>query len=685
MKRNLENQLNEKLQVKLPDSLSRDNILKELHEETELKTVPSAPKTHRHFNAKRYIALAASLAIVFGAVGVYFGMSIEREKSGKAEPSVSESADIVQYQGYDEIYKKFNAMRKEYKKNNLSNGWFGNGTVDDAKYATDEMVDSAKPGNAENEAESGSIINNATEDKRYGTTNRQELDVDESDIIKTDGRYLYVLNTRTNLLHIIDCAEGKMTPVSSTTVSYSENLNGESSEMFLNNGKIIIVGMLHTADDNNENSKCYRYDMCDYYYSYTGVSIYDVTDKAAPKQVNSYVQEGNYNSCRMINSKLYCVSTHSVNLESDNLDNDCIPHIINDGKKSLVPADCISVMTGSDDPTYAIITTLDTASENAEPSCEAVLGSCDNMYATSKNIYLTQLMWNNNAETKIHKFEYTETGVRYKATGKVDGRVVNQFAMGAQGDFLRVAVTDVAKGQTSDTTNALFILDNDMKLAGSVQNLADGEQIRSVRYVGNMAYIVTFLQTDPLFTIDTTDPYKPEALGELKVTGFSEYMHPMGDGLLIGIGPDGTESGTTGNQKVSLFDVSDPKNPKELSKATVADKGYTYSELGYNHKLFIELPDNRFAVPFSIESYLYNYDNIFRYIVYEVKDNTVTELARYTVTGDDRIAGATYIENIFYVVNYDYIGHEYTVNITSFDMETNEQLESITLREKNHD
>ncbi len=270
-----------------------------------------------------------------------------------------------------------------------------------------------------------------------------------------------------------------------------------------------------------------------------------------------------------------------------------------------------------------------------EPSCEAILGDCDELYASAKGLFISETDYDEQAQeiTKIYRFEYTDTGVNYKCMGKVE---------------------DLAKGET----------------------------IQSVHFVGNMAYVVTFRQTDPLFVIDLSDPENPTVKGELKIPGFSEYLHPIAGGLLVGVGYDGTESGTNGDCKVSLFDVTNPYEPKESSVLTVSGgTAECYPSVAENHKLYINLSENEFAVPFIVYSYVEVGDYLRNrthlcYIRYRLDDNELCEVARYNIEdGNSRILGATYVENNFYIVVND--GDYYNENdtyVVAYDLTTIEEI-----------
>ena len=213
-----------------------------------------------------------------------------------------------------------------------------------------------------------------------------------------------------------------------------------------------------------------------------------------------------------------------------------------------------------------------------------------------------------------------------------------------------------------------------MQIEGKVEDMAKGELIKSVRFVGNMAYVVTFRQTDPLFVIDLGNPEKPTVKGELKIPGFSEYLHPITENLLVGVGQDGTMIGTNGDCKVSLFDVSNPYEPKESSVLKVSDgKAYCYSTVGGNHKVYVTLSDNEFAVPFTVDGYVNNDNDGSYYIRYRLTTDGLCEVARYALgVSDMEIMGATYVENTFYIVTNHYKLGTY---VTAFDLITNEKID----------
>ncbi|MEU8200213.1 beta-propeller domain-containing protein [Streptosporangium sp. NPDC049046] len=175
-------------------------------------------------------------------------------------------------------------------------------------------------------------------------------------------------------------------------------------------------------------------------------------------------------------------------------------------------------------------------------------------------------------ETEVHRFDITAAGApRYVASGKVSGRLLNQYSLSEHEGHLRVATTST-NGQ--DSSSAVYVLDADtLAKTGEVGGLGRGERIYSVRFIGPVGYVVTFKQVDPLYTLDLRDPAAPRKTGELKITGYSAYLHPAGDGRLIGVGQEASEQGRTLGTQVSLFDVSDPANPRRLSQMFQKDSG----------------------------------------------------------------------------------------------------------------
>jgi len=201
-------------------------------------------------------------------------------------------------------------------------------------------------------------------------------------------------------------------------------------------------------------------------------------------------------------------------------------------------------------------------------------------------------------KTIVHKINVNKDNIEYKGVGEVPGRILNQFSMDEYKNNFRIATTTGNWRETS--LNHLYVLDKDLKIIGSVEDLAKGERIYSTRFIGKRAYMVTFKQVDPLFVIDLSNPEKPEVLGYLKITGFSDYLHPYDEDHIIGIGKEATEQGRFLGLKISLFDVSDVQNPIEESEIEIGDRG-TDSNALYNHRAFLfDKEKNLLVIPISV-------------------------------------------------------------------------------------
>lgn len=649
--------------VKLPEALSKDKILEQLDDSRQPHAVQKTEKIKR-FNPKRLIPIAASLALAAGLLGVYFSIPSVKNGNSADEPpkSSADTGNVVICENYDSVYAKFDELKMAYS----------NDTAVDLNHMI--FNDNKLPESAEGSTEAG---------RYYGETNIQEAGADEGALIKTDGKYIYALDSYGKQLASIECDGGEMNTVS--TVRFDDSF--KASEMYISGSYAVIVGKVYDEEAGEDFFGGER-SLTDSLYSGgdTSVLVYDMTDKTAPKKTTEYTQQGNLCFTRMIGGKLYCISSYFVDITDGDYRKCCIPEVTVNGSAAMIPAGSISVIEDANIPSYAVITTL-AVGRDSEPKSEAVLGSCTNLYATTENLFISEYSWVDGGTTKIYKFAVTDDGVRFVCKGEINGCILNQFSMSSQGEFLRVAVTEnimgtletVTGSETAEsvtapvgTTNTLYILDKDMKLAGKAENLANGERIKSARFVGETAYIVTFRQTDPLFVIDTSDPYNPKIQSELKVNGFSQYLHSAGDGLLIGVGYDGTENGANKDGKISLFDVTDPLSPSETSKLTVRKNAESSvrSEIFENHKLFVALPNNEFAVPFIIYNSSGSDFNGVCYIRCRVNGTALDEIARYAVSNSDMTLGGTFIGDCFYCLARDCSGK---ARLIAFSLTANEE------------
>ena len=220
---------------------------------------------------------------------------------------------------------------------------------------------------------------------------------------------------------------------------------------------------------------------------------------------------------------------------------------------------------------YLLITALDIQNTERPANIEAFLGSGSDIYMDLDSLYVVAEDYSSTLVTvsNIARFKIDGLKIGYSGGGLVKGGILNQFSMDEWEGNFRIATHSWDKNN-----NSLYILDEDLEQVGMIENLAKGERIYSVRFMQDKAYIVTFRQIDPLFVIDTSNPEKPKLLGELKIPGFSNYLHPISDNILLGIGQDADEeTGAQGGIKLSLFDVSDTAKPKEVDSIILGESG----------------------------------------------------------------------------------------------------------------
>lgn len=456
----------------------------------------------------------------------------------------------------------------------------------------------------------------------HSSTNNQVEGIDEGDIVQTDGDYLYsVSESRVMISDIRDPENMKLAAVL--------KLDGETypEELFLFGDTLIVISsrfsLMETEGDEEMESFMP-------YSGFTAVSLYDVTSPENPELIREFGNEGTFNNARLSNGILHYVSNVFPNywILEEQPDIELRPRTFDStqgGELEPLPYEDLTILPGTMEGSYSVITSISLEDpESNEISTKGFLGGNEQMYMNEQHLYLTAsafetaegefedtTLWvPQQADTEIFKFGLDGISVEFIASARVQGSLLNQFSMDEFQGHFRLATTEgVAWAPASEPKNHLFILNEQLEQVGSVENLAPSERIYSVRFIGSKAYMVTFRETDPLFAIDVSDPTAPEVLGELKIPGFSNYLHPLDDEHLIGFGYDtkiepvkggGEPRIVTGGMKISLFDVSDMGDPKETDTEIIGGPG-TYSALQYDHKaLFRHEARSLFGFPISI-------------------------------------------------------------------------------------
>ncbi len=488
------------------------------------------------------------------------------------------------------------------------------------------------------------------------TTNIQEAGVDEADIVKTlpDGTIAIVNG---GYLSIIDAF-----PPDAMTETSRLELDGTPGEMYYSdNGKrIVVLGQDYAyaysvepgydGPDSAGSQSSLELPGVDLDHGFSGVRAHfvDATDPAVPGVDREIVIEGWLLSSRRVGNRVHIVSRfeqylpHALDNDQEfwNLVDDLygsgrrrataaarLRSLIQDRIQQIPDAELVPrtfIRTGDDfepanivgcqnvmrpgvtmSPGMVVVTSVDV--DGANPQATAVQNNAWLTYASQDNLYVSQSSggwwWDGDqpSETVIYRFEVSDQRPVYQGWGRVPGWVDNQFSFSERDDVLRVATTDW--DEASNGVYTLAVEPGQLPNLGHLDGLAPGESIFSARFVGDIGYLVTFRQVDPLFAIDLSNPEAPKLLGELKIPGFSTYIHPIGEDYLLTVGRDGDDEGVIGGVSLQLFDVRDPADPKLLHKHVpdVGYSGWTWSPAEYDHRAFTFYePRGILAVPLTV-------------------------------------------------------------------------------------
>ena len=495
----------------------------------------------------------------------------------------------------------------------------------------------------------------------FSDTNTQVTGVQESDIVKTDGNYIYkVIDNKVSVFSI----DPKQLEVISTITLKENNISG----IFLGANRLVVYGSNYNYGIEPFPVEPMLMEsemsiMPYYNKNETFVKVYDLTTIEKPKLVKDYSFDGNYISGRLIDNKLYVVTNKNIWFDfimyrtdekyTDSIkDEDVLPSYRNNltGEEFIIGYEKINYFPDNVRPSYMLTIGLDIETEDDILDVDAYLGSAGQMYVSQENLYTALTTYNYNVveskdslfrpvydiNTVIYKFNIVEGQVDYTAAGKVKGTILNQFSMDEYNSNFRVATMKERMWfeEQSESENNIYILNNKMETIGELNGIAPGERIYSTRFVNDKIYMVTFKQVDPFFVIDATIPEAPKVLGYLKVPGFSTYMHPMDEGHILGFGQETEEKEdgrviTTGF-KISLFNVEDFENPYEQDKLVIGTSG-TYSELLYNHKaLMYDYNKGVMGLPLSVsETQAYRTDYVGAY-VFDISTEDVEVRGRVT-------------------------------------------------------
>jgi inhibitor of cysteine peptidase len=442
----------------------------------------------------------------------------------------------------------------------------------------------------------------------YSKTNIQVEGVDEADIVKTDGEYIYLVLD--NRLVIV-----KAYPPEEALILSEIELDGGIAGIFINEDRLALFENTAPVYATEQGQPGLRYITPQ--QQKISIKVYDISNREKPILKRDVAVDGYYFGSRMIDNYVYVIINGSV-VDDDN--EAVTPSIYTDGSVLEVPTSEIWHSNISDySYMYATIMALNMKDDAQEPAHQTLLvGAASSLYVSMANIYVTfpgqavdivalpeqmaEVVYDA-PKTAVHRIHIDGGVIEYDGSGEVPGRLLNQFSMDEHQGYFRVATTTdhFSREGGATLTNQVYVLDEALNVVGQLEDLAPGEQIHSARFMGNRCYLVTFKNIDPLFVIDLKDPYNPRVLGELKVTGYSDYLHPYDENHVIGIGKEAIAENDDfawyQGVKISLFDVSDVNQPKEIGKYEIGDRG-TDSPVLQDHKaLLFDKAKNLLVIP----------------------------------------------------------------------------------------
>ncbi|MEY4508492.1 MAG: hypothetical protein RLZZ450_614 [Pseudomonadota bacterium] len=483
--------------------------------------------------------------------------------------------------------------------------------------------------------------------QEYSTTNTQVTDVDEADFVKNDSGYVYVLSKAG--LHVIDAW-----PAADTHQVAQLSISGEPTRLFLAGNKLVVYA--RSGGGSNGGPSAAR--GCTYGYDCrsqaepgsTKVSVFDVSTPAMPRELGSYEFSGGYVDSRRIGDVVYTVVadqgvsgapgadlslavTDPAQLETtyqqkvqqanalvDGLANEFfLPwvRVKTPQLEQAVPVACDGglVAQAAGGTSFTSLVSFDLTNLGT-PQRELVATKPGFVYASSTALYIATdgqngadlgyaVRGDSSEKSTIHKFALDGLATPYRGSTLIPGHVLNQFSMDERDSVLRVATSSgwvPSPGVSSNIVN-LTEQDGALRVVGQLNNLAPQEDIRSVRFDGDRGFVVTFKKTDPLFVIDLANPLTPRVLGELKIPGFSTYMHPMDRDHVLAIGFDADDQGSFAyfnGIQLQIFDVSELNNPKLQHKTVIGTRG-SASDALTNHLAFNYFaPKGLLALPMTV-------------------------------------------------------------------------------------
>lgn len=521
----------------------------------------------------------------------------------------------------------------------------------------------------------------------YSETNVQVQGVDEMDNVITDGKYIYqIQHNQVYITLAYTQSQGSNALSNHKVIDY---VNEETlcpsgmyiTGLYVDDNHLIVVGSEYEyfcqadPERDDELTEPFYYD---YWYGYNNnVKVY-VYDKNNDFELTSeYDLDGNLIGTRKIDDNIFIITSTYIPYQQEDIDVEpYLPFYENNGTLTTAEFSDIVYVNGTTPNSFTNFYALDLDNEHVD--LEVVLGDSGyNLYVSHNAIYLVgniysyisdtneedEEVWTYENKTAIQKISIDDADLEFEAVGMIPGYTLNQFSMDEKDGYLRIATTSGWWGE--EINNRVFVLNEDLEEVSRLENLGKpGETIRSVRFVGDYGYVVTFEQTDPFYVINLSDPANPFTEGELEIPGFSTYLQPLSDDYMLGVGFGDSEGGTSG-LKISVYDISDKTNPFVFDEVIFdyAEFGWAWSSATYNHKdMLVSLAKGIIALPFSTydysetDGYTYN-SGILVYNFDETDGLSKSGFVSHETDSDENVYvyKIKFIDQYFYTISNKYI------------------------------
>ena len=620
----------------VPEELSPENI------EKMLKDSKKPDISNNRIIVKRVLislatAVACVAAFAFGFEFLNNDTNIDITEKNTSDLSKEVDSGLTDISEFDNIqvlsdYSEIKRILNEKK--------------DEAEILNEEyMLESDMSSKLSDTAQMNTVQKSKNLGGEHSETYTQVDGIDEADAIKTDGENVYyILNGK---LYFAKLNKEQVNVIKRIKLSAKDDFS---------HGYLYLSENILTAVYSEESYEDYQ--------SETFVKSFDISDMNNIREISSFSQDGQYNDSRMKNNYLYLVTDYSPyydDIKDIKKDDKAVPSYECGGKKKcLEPSDIYKPM-GEDYLDYSIVSGLDVTKENMCISSKAYMNTADTIYMNDDNIYMSFVDYSSyinskikfgdysvSIKTNIIRFSVSEGNVKLTAGKRISGSVLDQYSMDEYNGYFRIAIT--SQNKKGEDKNSILIFDRDFKKTGEITDIAKGESIKSAAFEGDRAYVVTYEQTDPLFTFDLSDPKNPKILSELKALGYSTHLRVFKDNLMIGFGVDADEDGIETGLKLSMYKKNSNGKTTEIDTISFGDYNSEFmSDAVYDPKaLLIDGDKNIIAFPFVKYDYEHEIKG-FKILSYNNNKFSVEKTIKIDTSNAYSNTERIYIQGIIYM------------------------------------